>query len=255
VEDSFERFLVEAAAEPVEGWDFSWFEGRASEERPSWGYAAMLAERVAGAGSVLDIQTGGGEVYAEAIERAGSVPRLVVALESWRPNLAVARRRLRRYGGAVLEFGEGTDLPFRAASFDLAASRHPTGRRWDEIVRVLRPGGRYLSQGVGAGSNRELTEAMMGPLPAPGDPTGRAAANAAARAGLVVTDLRHERVRLEFGDVGAVAYFLRKVIWTVPGFAIDRHRVQLRHLHDRIEAEGPFVSYAHRYLIEARKPA
>jgi len=25
---TFEEFLVEAEAEPVEGWDFSWFDGR-----------------------------------------------------------------------------------------------------------------------------------------------------------------------------------------------------------------------------------
>ena len=32
-------------------------------------------------------------------------------------------------------------------------------------------------------------------------------------AGLVVTDLRHERPRTEFYDVGAVVYFLRLVVW------------------------------------------
>jgi SAM-dependent methyltransferase len=254
VDRTFERLLAEAAAVPVEGWDFSWFAGRASEERPSWGYAGMLAERIAGARSVLDIQTGGGEVYAEAVEHAGTVPRLVVAVESWRPNLVVARQRLRRCGGTVLEIAERANLPFGSASFDLSASRHPTGRRWDEIARVLTPGGRHLSQGVGAGSNRELSEAIMGPLPPAGDPTGRPAAHLAERAGLVVTDLRHERIRLDFGDVGAVAHFLRKVVWTVPDFTIDRYRNQLRHLHEQIETAGPFVSHAHRYLIEARKP-
>ena len=29
--------MAEAAAAPVEGWDFSWFEGHATEERPPWG--------------------------------------------------------------------------------------------------------------------------------------------------------------------------------------------------------------------------
>ncbi|MCL2393912.1 MAG: hypothetical protein FWC87_04415, partial [Acidimicrobiaceae bacterium] len=39
---SFEELLVEGESVRVEGWDFSWFEGRASEQRPSWGYAVML---------------------------------------------------------------------------------------------------------------------------------------------------------------------------------------------------------------------
>lgn len=41
----------------------------------------------------------------------------------------------------------------------------------------------------------------------------------------------------------------------VPGFTVDAHRDRLRALHDRIEAEGPFVAHSTRFLIEARKPA
>src|SRR3984885_630592 len=56
----FDDLLAEAEAQPVEGWDFSWFNGRATEERPSWGYARMMAERMGRAGAALDIQTGCG---------------------------------------------------------------------------------------------------------------------------------------------------------------------------------------------------
>jgi hypothetical protein len=44
-------------------------------------------------------------------------------------------------------------------------------------------------------------------------------------------------------------YFLRKVVWTVPDFEVPRYEAELRRLHEQM----PFVSYAHRYLIEARK--
>ena len=69
---SFEELVAEGAAVPTEGWDFSWFEGRATEARPSWGYAKSLGRRLAGAGSALDIQTGGGEVLHFAL--AGRAP-------------------------------------------------------------------------------------------------------------------------------------------------------------------------------------
>ncbi|HZC93833.1 MAG TPA: SAM-dependent methyltransferase, partial [Mycobacterium sp.] len=58
----------------------------------------------------------------------------------------------------------------------------------------------------------------------------------------------------EFFDIGAVIYFLRKVIWTVPDFSVDRYRERLREMHDQIEANGPFVAHATRLLVEARKP-
>ena len=61
-------------------------------------------------------------------------------------------------------------------------------------------------------------------------------------------------MRVEFFDVGAVVYFLRKVIWTVPDFDVDRYRDRLRALHERIQADGAFVSTAPRFLIELAKP-
>ena len=39
---TFAELVAEGAAEPVAGWDFSWFEGRATEERPRWGYSGLL---------------------------------------------------------------------------------------------------------------------------------------------------------------------------------------------------------------------
>ncbi|MFH8471593.1 hypothetical protein [Streptomyces sp. NPDC018000] len=58
----------------------------------------------------------------------------------------------------------------------------------------------------------------------------------------------------ELFDIGAVVYFLRKVIWMVPGFTVGEYRPQLAALHHRIETEGPFVAHTTRFLIEARTP-
>ncbi len=247
---TFDELVAEGESVPVEGWDFSWFDGRATEERPSWGYSRLLAQRMAGATAALDIQTGGGEVLAQVPHP----PPVLVATEAWPPNVAVARRNLAPLGAAVIEADDQAGLPFRPESFDLAVSRHPVSTHWEEIGRVLRPGGTYLSQQVGAGSNRELTDFMMGPQPvSPARSTRRAVAGAEA-AGLAVTDLREQALRVTFSDVGAVVYFLRKVMWTVPGFTVDAYRERLARLHERIRAQGPFVCHAQRFLIEARKP-
>jgi SAM-dependent methyltransferase len=104
--------------------------------------------------AALDVQTGGGEVLA----RIPRPPPVLVATESWRPNVEVARRNLRRVGARVVEADDETSLPFRAESFDLVVSRHPTDVAWAEIARVLRRGGTYLSQQIGARTNRELTD-------------------------------------------------------------------------------------------------
>jgi SAM-dependent methyltransferase len=247
---TFEELAAEGESVPVEGWDFSWFDGRASEERPPWGYSRLIAERMAGATAALDIQTGGGEVLA----RIPHAPPVLAATESWPPNVELARRNLRPLGGSVAEVDDDADLPFPAGSFDLVVSRHPTIVLWGQIARVLRPGGTYLSQQVGAGSNRELIDAMMGPQPAGQARGPQRAVTEAQAAGLDVVDLRERALRVVFDDIGAVVYFLRKVIWTVPGFTVRGYQDQLARLHDRIQSEGPFVAHSQRFLIEARKP-
>lgn len=70
----------------------------------------------------------------------------------------------------------------------------------------------------------------------------------------MVTELRHERPRTVFYDIGAVIYFLRLVVWTVPDFTVEKYRDELLELHRRIERDGGFVTSASRFLIEAVKP-
>jgi len=247
----FARLLAEGEAVPVEGWDFSWFDGRATEERPSWGYARMMAGRMAQARAALDIQTGGGEVLASIPQP----PPILAATESWPPNAGLARRNLAPLGARVVQVADDAGLPFAAESFDLVVSRHPVRLVWPEIARALRPGGTFLSQLIGAGTNRELTDFMMGPQPVSEVRGAARARSQAEAAGLVVTDLREEALRTVFNDVGAVVYFLRKVLWTVPGFSAAGYRPQLLRLHEEIQSGGPFVAHAQRALIEARKPS
>jgi hypothetical protein len=159
---SFADLVDEAAKADVTGWDFSWLDGRASEQRPSWGCAAMMAKRMAAAGAALDVQTGGGEVLASVPKR----PPLTIATEAWPPNVAKATALLHPLGVAVVAHDDETALPFAA---------------------------------------------------------------------------------------GAVIYFLRKVIWIVPGFTVGSYLARLRDLHEQIQETGPFVATTTRFLIEAER--
>jgi len=258
-DETLAELIAEGDAVPVEGWDFSWFEGRATEERPPWGYQRLIGERLSTSRAALDIQTGGGEVTAGALSllaqrTASRTPPVLAATESWPPNVAIARRNLAPFGGAVTEVADEAPLPFGTEAFDLVISRHPTEIIWPEIARVLAPGGSYLSQQVGAGTNRGLYEFMMGPQPDNQSRSTDLAAAAAEAAGLQVTDLREQATRVEFFDVAAVVYFLRKVLWTVPGFTSAGYAEPLARMHEHIKANGSFVCHSQRFLIEARKP-
>ncbi len=248
---TFDELVAEAADAPIDGWDFSWLDGRATEERPSWGYQRLMSQRLATASAGLDIDTGGGEVLAGA----AVFPPTMVATESWPPNAELATTLLHPRGVVVVATRDEPRLPFADEAFDLVTSRHATVVRWPEIFRVLRPRGSYLAQQIGPATMRELFEFFLGPQPAKWAELQPDTQDEQARAaGLQVIQMRMERMRAEFFDVGAVIYFLRKVIWTVPDFSVERYRERLRAMHEQIQANGSFVAHSTRLLVEARKP-
>ena len=247
---AFSDLVTEASTVDVSGWTFDWLDGRATEQRPPWGYARLLAARLPEVASALDIDTGGGEIIAE-------VPRLpprMVVTEGWPPNVEHATRLLAPRGVEVVSVDSGQPLPFPEASFELVTSRHPVDPNWPEIARVLVDGGTYLAQHVGPASAFELIEWFLGPLPRKG--LGRhpeREAEAARAAGLEVVDLRTARCRMEFLDIGAVVYILRKCVWWVPDFTVERYRDELLQLDGYIRDRGVFVAHSTRTLIEASR--
>jgi SAM-dependent methyltransferase len=250
VERTFDELVGEAATAPIHGWDFAWLDGRATEERPTWGYSGLVAERIESSLRMLDLECGGAELLGEL----PAFPQFLVATEGWMPNATIAVKTLSTRGGhLVIAAGEYPVIPFVEGSFDLVTSRHPVRTWWHEVARVLIPDGTFLSQQVGPGTVRELREFMMGPQPRGSSREPQLAKASAQDAGLEVLDLRSQRLRTVFRDIGAVVYFLRLAVWIVPDFSVEGYRGRLLALHHHIGHEGPFVAHAARFLIVARR--
>ena len=249
---AFEELVAEAERADIDGWGFDWLDGRATEQRPPWGYARLLADRLARACVAVDLDTGGGEV----VDEAPVLPRRMVVTEGWPANATRARRRLGPRGVDVVATVPGERLPLPDNTFDLVTSRHPVAPDWTGIHRILQPGGEYLAQHVGTRSVRTLSEYFLGPLGDLRDGRDpRLEAAAAERAGLQVTDLLIATCRIEIFDVGAMIYLLRKCIWWVPDFSVDRYRDRLAELDHQLRTAGPFITASTRHLIRARKPS
>lgn len=188
----------------------------------------------------------------------GQCPRLAAqqhVTESWPPNAARARETLGPRRVTVHETAAGAGIPLADGAADLVTSRHPVRPNWSEIARVLAPGGQYLTQHVGPGSAFELIEHFIGPTTAQqrrGRHPDDEAVDAQA-AGLEILELRTARLRMEFFDVGAVVWILRKCVWWVADFDVDRYREQLLAMDKIIRRDGSFVAHSTRHLIRARR--
>jgi trans-aconitate 2-methyltransferase len=136
----------------VADWDAHTYH-RVSDPQRNWGLRVLQRLAPAAGECILDIGCGTGRLTSEIV-RLG--PRRVVGLDRSSSMLMEANRSF----GAEIHFvhADATDLPFRSATFDSVFSTatfhwvpdHP--RLFAEIHRVLRPGGRLVSQ-AGGGPN------------------------------------------------------------------------------------------------------
>ena len=188
----------------------------------------------------------------DALKALAPLPRGSVALESYPPNVAVARERLEPLGVDVQGVELGAAWALDAASFDLILNRQGHINA-PAIDRCLKAGGRFLTQQVGDGNLADLAALF-------GQPT-IGLENSFASASAELTGCGLSIVRGEawtglqtFADVGALVYFLKAIPWVVPGFSVDSHRAGLDALQHRADAGAPLSFTIERFLIEAQKP-
>ncbi|GAA0541547.1 class I SAM-dependent methyltransferase [Paractinoplanes ferrugineus] len=230
---------ADALGERATGWEFAWLDGRLGEA--SWSYPDLARALLRRTESLLDLDTGNGELLAEL----APLPPHTVAVESWTRNTAVARDRLAPYGVPVL-----TELPGGEDEFDVVLSRH--GRLpAPDIFRLLRPGGTLLSQQVGSDDLAGLNTALGAPPAYPRRWNADVAVASLEAAGLEVTDVREERPAVAFRDVGSVVRQLRDLPWQVRDFNPQRYAQALDRLGLFIRLHGELTVTTHRFLVQA----
>lgn len=238
---------------PFAGWDFSRLDGRLHEAAPPWDYRALVTAALPGCAALLDMGTGGGEFLASL----APLPPLTCATEGFAPNLPIARARLAPLGIAVSAVPpeDAPPLPFAAGSFDLVLSRHES---YDpaEVRRVLRPGGRFITQQVGGENDSDLNRLLAASQPDNGYGfwTLDYARAQLVAAGFTMTHADEAFPVKRFADAGALAYYLKAVQWQIPDFDVDRYFPRLREAHRRSESAGGISSRAHYFVLVAEKP-
>lgn len=235
------------AAAPFEGWDFSYLRGRMVEDEPPWSYLGLARTAVADAHDILDVATGGGEIFASL----APFPGRGTAVEGHVPNLAVARRRLGPLGIEVFQANTGSGMPFEADTFDLVLNRHG-GFRATEMHRIIKPGGVFLTQQVGGDNLGDLTARFGARLAYPDNTLAKIREELAAL-GCEIRRTDEWRGPVTFADVGALVYFLKAIPWVIEDFDLLRHRDVLDGLHRDLQSGQPLRFTYSRFLIEAVK--
>ena len=262
-----DELIAEALAVPFSGWDFSWLDARSSVTALPWSYADEVQRHARSATTMVDMGTGGGERLAALPGRPGRT----IATESWPPNVTVAANRLRPLGIPVLYTQGAPDnmsdeaaaeqagtapptglLPFRDGALDLVINRHES---FDarEVARVLRPGGRFVTQQGDYQSDLELYDLLGLERPEQPDTWLPLAVSQLTAAGLEVTLHQAGQTIRYLRDVGALVYYLKAVPWTMPQYRLEDFLPRLRDLA-AMPGSWPAPVTGHRFLVVARRP-
>ena len=235
----------------IHGWDFSHLDGRWDEDGIQlWDYRSAVMHHLKPDAKILDIDTGGGEFLLSL----GHPASLLSATENYPPNVELCRQTLLPLGVDFRQAsGEGL-LPFDNDQFDLVINRHGSYNP-EEIYRVLRPGGLFITQQVGAINDRDFVHLLL-PHETRYPFSLQHLSIAASRfedAGFEILEGHECFPKLRFYDVGALVWFARIIQWEFPGFSVDSCLNELIRAQQHLEQHGCIEGKTHRFFLIARK--
>ena len=250
-DDAIIRWLQQEYDAPFEGWDFAYLSGRRLKiGKEPWDYVEVVIDHLVGRDSLLDLATGGGEILSNVLSRSRFKGR-VSATEGFAPNVALARKLLAPFGVEVEAVNDDNPLPFMADSFDAITNRHGGDNHPAKLARLLKAGGVYITQQIGAGTNQEL-EALVG-CPRTVFDTSGTGTEGFKEAGFEIVRVEQAQYKTQYIDVGALAYYLKAIPWEAVGFSVSACADALLDLHRDVESGNRTIDLSfHLNLLVAR---
>jgi len=229
-----------------EGWDFSYTKNRVKQSYPDFDYIEK-AKRLIKDKIILDMGTGGGELFSEI----APIAKKAYATETYKPNIEIAKKNLKKFGVEVFGIHSQNKLPFEDRFFDVVLNKHEYFNS-SEVFRVLKKGGIFLTQQVGGDDLSDLHDFF--------DSQSKHpywnlifASEKIKKAGFEILEEKNWIGKTEFLDVGALVYTLKAIPWIIDGFSVDTHYNYLKRLQKKLDGGKKLIFTRTRFLIMARK--
>lgn len=257
--EKFKSLISEAIEESnkFKGWDFSYLvsSGRMFEFPLKWNYCKEVKTYLKDEISLLDMGTGGGEILASL----SPLPQETHATEQYPPNYEIAKCNLGKLGVNVHKVPLRYDppfnlhLPFSDNYFDVIINRHE-GYSPDEVYRILKPNGYFITQQVGSLTCINLiSQLTKNNKTEVGTWNLIRATREMKQFDFEVEKEIEELSFIRFSDIGAIVYYLNAIPWIIEDFSVNNYYNELYRLHQYIENHGYFDMLNKKFLIVARK--
>lgn len=245
--NKWKKTWIEEENHAFSGWDFSHLNGRSVSDPLPWDYRTEALHGLLPEHRLLDMGTAGGEF----LMTLGHPFENTSVTEGYAPNLALCRERLEPLGVEVRESVAETTLPFPDERFDRVINRHES-YPVPELWRVLKPGGRFVTQQVGGRNCFDLRARLGFPVPENNFDLEHEAEKFKA-AGFRILRAEEHFNKCRFYDTGAVVFHAKIIEWEFPGFSVEKNWNQLVEIQREIECRGYIEATEHRFMIVAEK--
>jgi len=249
--DELRRIAADVA--PRRGWDFS----RVRDDRDPvpWEYAEVARRYLRPTDRVLDVGTGGGERFLVLAASFGSG----VGIDPDPVMIATARENTSVALAEKMTFIEGRAeaLPAPDTSFDVVLNRHAVVDV-AEVARVLRPGGCFITQQVGAQNTFNITSLFgcgpgMGGARIASDQEIPTLADAFQGRGCAIVSYATYNVPYYFKDVESLLFWMQAV-GVPPHFDIEEDWRSVDYLLTEYMTPRGVETNEHRELLIVRAP-
>ena len=250
-EKLYQAWLEEEKIAHIKGWDFSHIEDRYEEETDfPWDYREVVQKYITPESRILDMDTGGGEMLLSL----GHPYENTAATEGFPPNVQLCKETLLPLGIDFREANASGSLPFESEQFDVVINRHGDFCA-EEIWRVLKPGGIFVTQQVGADNDREFVELLLPEVPELPFPEQylNITEEKFKKAGFEIMEGQEAFGRLSFYEIGALVWFARIIEWEFIGFSVDSCLDNLYKAQEMLEQTGVVEAKTHRFMMVAKK--
>ncbi|MBR6580358.1 MAG: class I SAM-dependent methyltransferase [Ruminococcus sp.] len=233
------------------GWDFSYIEGKFNSDEDSlpWNYEAVIKRYMRDNHRILDIDTGGGE-FLLSLEHPY---HLTSATEGYPPNVELCRNKLGSLGIDFHEMSDYSKMPFADSGFDVVINRHGSYDA-NEIYRILKPNGLFVTQQVGEDNDHELVEMLL-----PDCEKSFSGHNLKSqielfeKAGFTILEQGEAYRPITFYDTAALVWFAKIIEWEFVDFSVDRCFAKLLEVEKEIAKNGFVCGNIHRFYFVAKK--
>ena len=244
------QYLLEEESKAFSGWDFSYLDGRWDDEELPWDYKIIVKQYLKPELNLLDMGTGGGEFLLTLNHPYNNTS----VTEGYKPNYEICVNKLKPLGIKVYNYVGDEKLSLISDNtYDIIINRHESYNE-QEIYRILKPNGIFITQQVGAFNNKELShffdENHVNQFP---ELTLERSIKRLENNDFKILYSDEYFPILKFYDLGAIAYFAKIIKWEFVNFNVKDNIDKFLILQEELKKVGYIPSKEHRFVIVVKK--